>query len=428
MSQAACGRWQLLNRQQRWFEVSWEDGQTIWLRSERGFDVLAPHKFLLHRHPSKSGNVIRSGLTRIVAWLWMYSSYTLKDWALFCQGYGMPIRLGMYGPEASDGDKRILWRAVQSIAGDVAAIIPKSMTIEFPSDKDRAAGTDLYLKRADWLDHTTSKVVLGGTAGTDAISGGHAVGKEHRQVEEDVERFDAFLLSNSITEQLVKWIITFSFGEQKAYPTVVVGREDKLPVGDVVEAINKLGGMGLKVKAKQIRELLQLEDPEPDDETVGGVPASITERVQVPAMPEAGKVELPNDTGAPGGGGDAPSTPPAAAAAASTRFLGSLLALNGEVDNESGGRADAAPGGGGGRRAARPDRPGAARVRCRIGHARPGAAAACAEAEAGRIRRGDDARRRAGAACRPGEPGGRAACAHADGSGAGLTGYGRSDP
>jgi len=290
---------QFCYRPQRFFEVSWQDGNTIWLRSENGFEELVPHKFLVHRHPSKSGNVVRNGLTRMVAFLWMYSSYTLKDWALFVQAYGLPMRVGRYGSEASDGDKRTLWRAVSSIAGDIAAIVPKSMEIEFIKGAENAAGAQLYIGRADWLNREVSKLVLGGTAGTEAISGGHAVGKEHREVEEDVERFDAALLSVSLTRQIIVPMVAFSFGPQKKYPVATIGRPDTVPVKDVVDAVHNLGGMGLKVKASQLRGLLQLDEPDAQDEVVGGVPASITERIQVPALPQAGKVELPNDTTAP---------------------------------------------------------------------------------------------------------------------------------
>lgn len=281
---------QLLYRPQRFFEFSPEDGQTIRLRTGEGFDDLVPHKFLIHRHPSKSGNTVRSGLIWMAAFLWCYATFTQKDWQLFVQGYGMPLRLGRYGPEASDGDKRVLRQAVFSIAGDVAAIIPKSMEIEFVEPGDRSAGTDLYLKRMNWLDQQVSKLVLGGTAGTDAISGGHAVGQEHRAAEQDVEKYDAFLLSTAITRQIVQTMVAFTFGPQAEYPVLVIGRPDEIPIKDIVEAVADLGGMGLKVKASEIRARLQLSEPEEGDETIGGMPAP----VEKPAIPSPAR-QLPAD-------------------------------------------------------------------------------------------------------------------------------------
>ena len=296
------------------FELSWEDGATVRLRTQNGFADLAPHKFLLHTHRSKSGLVVRSGLTRSVVWLWMWSSFTLKDWAVFVQGYGLPIRIGRYGPEASETDKRVLWRAVSSIAGDVAAIIPKSMEMELVKDTDRAAGTQLYLLRADWLNHEVSKLVLGSTAGTDAIRGSHAVGQEHREAENDVEQFDAGLLATSITRQLVQTMIGFTFGPQAEYPVLTIGRPNKVPLADVITAIADLGGMGLRVKASEVLELLQLSMPEDGDVTIGGIlPAAVPQ----PVIPRPARVP--------------PKDP---ALQSDTRWLGNLITRHSDAPPE----------------------------------------------------------------------------------------------
>jgi len=264
---------EIIYRPQRFFEFSWQDGKTIWLRNGAGYADLVPHKFLVHRHPSKSGAIIRSGLTRIVAWLWMFSTYTLRDWAVFCQAYGLPIRVGRYGPEASDSDKRVLWRAVSSVAGDVAAIIPKSMEMEFVETKGSEHGGDLFHKRADWLNFEVSKLVLGSTAATDAVKGSYGAAKAHKAVEDDVERADAEMLETSIQQQIVEPMISFTFGPQVAYPTITIGQPDQVPLKDLIAAVGDLGSQGLKVKASEILDRLQLSPPEAGDDTIGGTPA-----------------------------------------------------------------------------------------------------------------------------------------------------------
>ncbi len=192
------------HRPQRWFDFDLADGETIVLAEGVTGEPLSPHKFIVHRHKAKSGLTIRSGLARVASWAWMYKAFTTKDWAIFTQNYGMPTRVGKFDRAASDADKDVLWRAVANIAGDCAAIIPKEMEIEFVS-VDRGTGTpgQLFERRADWLDRQVSKLVLGQTTTTDAVSGGHAVAQEHRLVQEDLERADAKLLSASLTKQLV---------------------------------------------------------------------------------------------------------------------------------------------------------------------------------------------------------------------------------
>ena len=276
----------LIPRPQRWFEVSPQDGSTIMLRETGGLVDLAAWKFVVHRHPGKSGLIIRSGLARLASWGWMYKAFTVRDWQLFVQNYGMPIRIGKYGPESSEPDRRVLWRAVSNIAGDCAAIIPKGMEIEFIENGNVGAGSDLYLKRVDWCDHQVSKAVLGQTTTTDAISGGHAVAREHRLVQEDIERHDARLLAVTISRQLFAPIIAFNFPGVRAFPTARIGRPDEVPLEGVVDALYKLGPLGLEIEASELRDRLGFS--EPSREPVDGRPvALIGGRAAPPAVPTA---------------------------------------------------------------------------------------------------------------------------------------------
>ena len=273
-------------RPQRFFEFSWQDGKTIWLRDGSGFVDLAPHKFVVHRAPVKSGALIRSGLTRAVAWMWMYSMFTLRDWAQFCQSYGMPIRVGKYGPSASYEDKRVLWRAVSSIAGDVAAMIPASMALEFVQARSSDSAGDLYHKRGDWLNFEVSKLVLGSTAATDAVKGSYGAAKAHKAVEDDVERADAEMLETTIQQQLIEPMIAFTFGPQVAYPTITIGQPDQVELKELIAAIGDLGPQGLRVKKSQVLDRLQLEPPEEGDETIGGMPTPVA-TPPIPHLPIA---------------------------------------------------------------------------------------------------------------------------------------------
>ncbi len=249
-------------RPQRWFEFDQVDGETVVLAESVTREPLSPHKFIIHRHKAKSGLTIRSGLARVASWAWMYKAFTAKDWAIFTQNYGMPTRVGKFDRAASDADKEVLWRAVANIAGDCAAIIPAEMSIDFVSvEKGTGSPGQLYERRADWFDRQISKLVLGQTTTTDAVSGGHAVAQEHRLVQEDLERADAKLLSASLTRQLVPLIIALNFGPQTKYPRLNIGRPDEVPLNDVVNAIDKLGPQGLTIEASELRDRLGFSDP-----------------------------------------------------------------------------------------------------------------------------------------------------------------------
>lgn len=261
-------------RPQRWFRFSREDGETVVLRESINEEPLPPHQFIIHRHPSKSGLTIRSGIARVASWAWMYKSFTLKDWSIFVQNYGMPIRIGKYGRNATEEDKDILWRAVMNVAGDCAAIVPIDMNLEFQEVAAKGTSVDLYERRADWMDRQISKAVLGQTTTTDAVSGGHAVAKEHRLVQEDIERADATLLTATINRQLIPNIISFNFGQQDHYPKIRIGRPDEVLLGEFADAFDKFARHGLTVEASYIRERLGAPAPKEGSEIIGGQPPS----------------------------------------------------------------------------------------------------------------------------------------------------------
>lgn len=278
------GQWRpsrLEYRDPRWFLPHRQDGATPLLRADEGNVPLPFYKFVVARIKAKSGLPVRSGLARLATWSWMFKAFTQRDWAIFAQTFGQPIRVGKYGPGATEEDKGTLFRAVANIAGDCAAIIPQSMELEFVESKNVTAGTDLYEKRADWLDRQISKAVLGQTATTDAIAGGHAVGKEHRKVQEDIERADARALAAVINRDLVRAWIDLEYGPQKSYPRIRIGRQEERDIKQLVESVKELVPMGLRVERSWMADQLGIPDPDASAELLTSAPQSAS-----PAVPE----------------------------------------------------------------------------------------------------------------------------------------------
>ncbi|WP_160009792.1 DUF935 domain-containing protein [Rhizobium sp. 18055] len=277
---------ELIWRTQRWFTFDQGDGETVLLREGVSGEPLAPHKFVVHRHKTKSGLTIRSGVARVACWAWMFKAFTVKDWAIFCQNFGQPIRIGKYGRGATEAEKDVLWRAVSGIAGDCAAILPREMMIELTEVGSKGTSTDMYERRADWHDRQISKLVLGQTTTTDAVSGGHAVSQEHRLVQEDIERADAMNLSSTLNIQLIPNIVAFNFGPQDHYPTIRIGRPDEVPLKDFADAFQKLAPLGLTADESFLRDRMGIPTPKAQAILVGGrtpAPAAVDDPIISPA-------------------------------------------------------------------------------------------------------------------------------------------------
>lgn len=267
---SSSGQWEparLEYRDPRWFRFDQKDGKTPLLIEENGGERPLPaFKFIQNIVRAKSGITVRSGIARAVAWTWMFNMFTQRDWTIFTQNYGQPIRVGKYGQNATKEDRATLLRAVTNIASDCAAIIPESMLLEFIESKTGSTSLSLYKDRADWLNHQVSKAVLGQTATTDAIAGGHAVGQEHRQVQEDIERADAKALAGVLNRDLVRPWMILDYGQTDKHPRVKIGRADQTDVKQVVSAVKDLVPLGLEVGQNQMREIVGIGAPDKGDE------------------------------------------------------------------------------------------------------------------------------------------------------------------
>lgn len=265
----------LIHKPPTWFRPDPVDGETIRIRDGAADRELPAHKFIVHTHRYKSGSLIRSGLGRVALWSWMAKMFTDRDWQVFIQNYGQPMRVGKYGQSSSEKDRNILWQAVRDIAGDMAAIFPESMKVEFIEPRSAASSADLFEKRAKYVDYQISKIVLGQTTTTDAVAGGHAVAQEHRLVQQDIERSDAGTVANTINTQLIPLLVSFNFGPQDEYPTISIGRPDETPIKDIADAVEKMGPLGLTLPVLEVRNRLGFRAPMEGEEVIGGRSAPV---------------------------------------------------------------------------------------------------------------------------------------------------------
>ena len=146
---------------------------------------------------------------------------------------------------------------------DCAAIVPSSMEIEFVEAKNITAGSDLYERRADWLDRQVSKAVLGQTNTTDAQAGGLGSGQAdvHNEVRGDIEMADCKALSAVINRDLVRPWIDLEYGPQKSYPRLIIARPKAEDLNALVDNVVKLVGVGMKIEQSEVRDKLGLSDP-----------------------------------------------------------------------------------------------------------------------------------------------------------------------
>ena len=275
------GQWRperLEYRDPRWFRFAQHDLKTPMMLDTNGQEQpLDGFKFIYAQIKAKSGLALRSGLARVATWNWLFKAFTQRDWAIFTQTYGQPLRVGKWQAGATEDDKDTLFNAVANIGGDCAAIIPDSMMIEFIETGNLGASSDLYEKRADWLDRQISKAVLGQTATTDAVTGGLGSGTEHREVQEDIERADARALTAILNRDLVRPWVQLEYGPRPRYPRLKIERAEAEDLNLLASSLGYLVPLGMKVSMSEVRGKFGLSEPKAKDEllTMKSEPAAL---------------------------------------------------------------------------------------------------------------------------------------------------------
>lgn len=231
--------------------------------------ALAPYKFITHRPRLKSGLAVRGGLARLVSFSWMCKAYTIKDWMTFAETYGLPIRIGRYGADATKEDVEKLFLAVSNIGTDAAAVLPDSMRIEF----QQATGSQseqVFENLARYLDEQVSKAVLGQTMTSDNGSS-QAQANVHNEVRHDIAAADARMVSGTLTQQMAIPLIQLNRGERKKYPRILIEVEEAEDLDLILRHTTELTKLGMKVKSAELRAKLGWSDPDDDDDVIGGL-------------------------------------------------------------------------------------------------------------------------------------------------------------
>jgi phage gp29-like protein len=230
--------------------------------------ALAPFKFITHITRAKAGLPIRGGLARIAIWCYLFKNYVLKDWVVFAEVYGQPMRLGKYGPGATENDKAALLRAVANIGTDAAAIIPESMAIEFVESRGGGQKShEMYQKFCEYLDKLLTIGVLGQELTTQLPlgAGSRAAAEVHDVVRRDIATDDARRVSATLNRDLVKPLIDLNRGPRRRYPRISIGFNEKADLTELMAGLGPAVDRGLRVSEKWLRGQFGAPDPEPGE-------------------------------------------------------------------------------------------------------------------------------------------------------------------
>lgn len=263
----------------------------------------APFQVIFHRYRARSGLETRGGVLRTVALPYLLKNYAWKDWAVFNEVFGMPLRVGKYDVGASKADREALAIALRSLGTDAAAIISTNTQIEFVDGGMKLGGQNIpYHVMIEACNAEMSKAVLGQTLTSDTASGGRsggslAMAKVHDEVRQDLVMADAEALSRTLKDQLMRPLVGFNFGWDKPVPTFAMLPEQEEDLLNLSEVYLNLDKIGYPLTEEHISERFGVPLPDADQTLLHQRPANTSTDPAGPAQP----------------GGPTPKTPAAAA-------------------------------------------------------------------------------------------------------------------
>lgn len=249
----------------RWFRYDRDTGRELRLLDPSHTDgmPLQPFAYVVHQPRIKTGLQIRAGLARLCAFMFLCKSYALKDWVAFAEVFGMPLRIGRYGPHANNEDKAVLRRALSSIGTDAAAMLSDSLKMEFHQLGNVTGGADLYETLCTFADKQISKAVLGQTGTTDTEPGGIGSGfaEVKNEIRGDILAADAFDLEVTLNRDLVRPLVDLNFGPQVEYPRLILQITEPEDVKGIADYLKVMVPLGLEVEEKWARDKIGAPEP-----------------------------------------------------------------------------------------------------------------------------------------------------------------------
>ncbi|MBI4528186.1 MAG: DUF935 family protein [Deltaproteobacteria bacterium] len=225
-----------------------------------GEDV-PPFKVVYHRYNARSGFAQRGGLLRSVGYYYLFKNYDIKDWIIFLEKFGQPLRLGKFSSAASDDDKKVLKEAVQNLGTDAGAIISDATMLDILEAQTTQASSDLYERAAKYFDKVYEIAVLGQNATTEGTPGALGNEKARAEVRQDLKKADARALAKTLRWQVAWPWVGFNFGWDKKVPLIRFPVADPADLEALARTHRTLVDMGARIPVSFIRKKYGIPAP-----------------------------------------------------------------------------------------------------------------------------------------------------------------------
>lgn len=231
-----------------------------------------PEKFIIHQ-PHGPGRAARGGLLRVTAMAFLAKHYAMKDWLIFMEVFGMPVRIARYAPNATPEEKRELLHMLRRLGTDAAGIFSKSVDLEIK--QTRVPGDVApYESICHFFNREISKAWLGQTLTTDtarSLVTARSAADVHDRVRRDIRDADLRAEARTLRRDLLAPLTRLRFGPHAPAPFFVRSVDQPREPKELAEVLDlAVNRLGVRVPAQWAHEALGLPIAAPDDAALPG--------------------------------------------------------------------------------------------------------------------------------------------------------------
>lgn len=248
--------------------------------------------FLLHADATRSTLPHKAGLWRTLVWLWMFGSFSLKDWLVFLDRYGLPFKLGKY-PTGMDSAEVDVLKAAVKAAADTGAVINEQAALEIIESK--GTGTDMHERLTRYCDEQITLVILGQTASTQGTPNKLGNEEEQGQVRDELVEADAADLAETLRNGLIWPLVGWNYGWDVLLPQFAFTAEQVEDLEKKANTYKILVETGVPIPLAQVQEEFGIRAPEGDEAILSSASDALSNPQQVVNLQRLSKlgVEIP---------------------------------------------------------------------------------------------------------------------------------------
>lgn len=231
---------------------------------------LPPGKFVVHTPQAVSGHPMRGGLLRVSAMAYLGKHFAMKDWMVFAEIFGMPLRIARYEPSATAEEKRELLRMLETLGADAAGIFSKAVELEL-LEANRGTAPPPYESICNFMNREMSKAWLGETltVETSGQTGTFSTAQIHNEVRLELRQDDMVKEGRTIRRDILGPMTRVRFGP--GIPAPYFRRQLEPPrdlrelAGMLSVAVNELG---MRVPARWAHSALGVPEAGTEEEVL----------------------------------------------------------------------------------------------------------------------------------------------------------------